>query len=114
VKYAVVSVLISIAFESQAFAVLRPLFPTKPEPPFSSEAIDLAKQVTAHHWQTEPGNKSAAAPNPCRLLVSPPRAQGASSTFNFELREKPWQEGLNNSRESFCARFHGLAHRCGG
>jgi hypothetical protein len=38
-KCAVVSALISIAFESQAFAVLRPLFPTKPEPPFSGEAI---------------------------------------------------------------------------
>jgi hypothetical protein len=38
-KCAVVSVLISIAFESQAFAVLRPLFPVKPEPPFSGEAI---------------------------------------------------------------------------
>jgi len=38
-KWAVVSVLISIAFESQAFAVLRPLFPTKPELPFSKEAI---------------------------------------------------------------------------
>jgi hypothetical protein len=38
-KCAVVSVLISIAFESQAFAVLRPLFPVKPEPPFCGEAI---------------------------------------------------------------------------
>jgi hypothetical protein len=38
-KCAAASVLISIAFESQAFAVLRPLFPTKPEPPFSGEAV---------------------------------------------------------------------------
>jgi hypothetical protein len=36
---AVVSALISIAFVSQAFAVLRPLFPVKPEPPFSGEVI---------------------------------------------------------------------------
>jgi hypothetical protein len=28
-----------LAFASQAFAVLRPLFPIKPEPPFSGEAI---------------------------------------------------------------------------
>jgi hypothetical protein len=42
-KCAVLSVLISIAFESQAFAVLRPLFPTKPEPPFNGEAICATK-----------------------------------------------------------------------
>jgi hypothetical protein len=38
-KGAVLSVLISAAFESQALAVLRPLFPTKPEPPFTAEPI---------------------------------------------------------------------------
>jgi hypothetical protein len=38
-KCAVVSVLISIAFVSQAFAVLRPLFPAKPAPPFNGELI---------------------------------------------------------------------------
>jgi hypothetical protein len=57
-RRAVVSILIALAFVSPAFALLRPLFPVKPEPPFSREAIDLAKQVTAHHWQTERGNKS--------------------------------------------------------
>ena len=36
---AVVSALISIAFVSQAFAVLRPLFPAKPAPPFNGELI---------------------------------------------------------------------------
>jgi len=38
-KCAVVSALISIAFVSQAFAVLRPLFPAKPAPPFNGELI---------------------------------------------------------------------------
>ena len=40
-KCAVVSALISIAFVSQAFAVLRPLFPAKPAPPFNGEVIIL-------------------------------------------------------------------------
>jgi hypothetical protein len=39
IKCAVVSALISIAFVSQAFAVLRPLFPAKPAPPFNGEVI---------------------------------------------------------------------------
>ena len=38
-KCAVVSALISIAFVSQAFAVLRLLFPAKPAPPFNGELI---------------------------------------------------------------------------
>ena len=38
-KCAVASALISLAFVSQAFAVLRPLFPAKPAPPFNGEAI---------------------------------------------------------------------------
>jgi hypothetical protein len=38
-KCAVVSALISIAFVSQASAVLRPLFPAKPAPPFNGELI---------------------------------------------------------------------------
>jgi hypothetical protein len=38
-KCAVVSALISLAFVSQAFAVLRPLFPAKPAPRFNGEVI---------------------------------------------------------------------------
>ena len=38
-KCAVVSALISIAFVSQAFSVLRPLVPVKPAPPFNGELI---------------------------------------------------------------------------
>jgi hypothetical protein len=38
-KCAVVSALISLALVSQAFAVLRALFPAKPTPPFNGEVI---------------------------------------------------------------------------
>ena len=38
-KCAAVFILVSIAFVSQTFAVLRPLFPAKPAPPFSGEVI---------------------------------------------------------------------------
>ena len=56
-KCAVVSTLISLAFVSQAFAVLRPLFPIKPAAPFNGELIvigdDLAlrsaKKPLLHH-----------------------------------------------------------------
>jgi hypothetical protein len=56
-RYAVVSTLVSLAFVSQAFAVLRPLFPIKPAAPFNGELIivgdDLAlrsaKKPLMHH-----------------------------------------------------------------
>jgi hypothetical protein len=38
-KCAVVSTLVSLTFVSQAFAVLRPLFPIKPAAPFNGELI---------------------------------------------------------------------------
>ena len=57
VKCAVVSTLVSLAFVSQAFAVLRPLFPIKPAAPLNGELIvigdDLvlrsAKKPLMHH-----------------------------------------------------------------
>ena len=56
-KCAVVSAFVSLAFVSQAFAVLRPLFPVKPAAPFNGELIvigdDLvlrsAKKPLLHH-----------------------------------------------------------------
>ena len=56
-KCAVVSTLISLAFVSQAFAVLRPLFPIKPAAPFNGELIVIgddfvlrsAKKPLIHH-----------------------------------------------------------------
>ena len=44
-KWAVVSTLISLAFASQAFAVLRPLFPIKPAAPFNGELIVIDELV---------------------------------------------------------------------
>jgi len=38
-KCAAVAMAVSIAFASQALAVLRPIFPAKAGPPFGSEAI---------------------------------------------------------------------------
>jgi hypothetical protein len=60
-KSAVVFILISLAFVSSAFAVLRPLFPVKPAPPFNGEIIiigdDLvlgsARKSPLHH-RTQP------------------------------------------------------------
>jgi hypothetical protein len=56
-KCAVVSVFVSLAFVSQAFAVLRPLFPIKPAAPFNGELIVIgdelvrsAKKPSMHHW----------------------------------------------------------------
>jgi hypothetical protein len=46
-KCAVVSALISIAFVSQALAVLRPLVPAKPAPPFNSELITIGDDSVA-------------------------------------------------------------------
>jgi hypothetical protein len=46
-KCAVVSALISIAFVSQAFAVLRPLVPAKPAPPFNRELIIIGDDSAA-------------------------------------------------------------------
>ena len=56
-KCAVVSAFVSLTFVSQAFAVLRPLFPVKPAAPFNGELIvigdDLvlrsAKKPLMHH-----------------------------------------------------------------
>ncbi len=56
-KCALVASLISLAFVSQAFAVLRPLFPVKPAAPFNGELIIIgddfvlrsAKKPLMHH-----------------------------------------------------------------
>jgi hypothetical protein len=50
-RCAVVSIVIALAFAPQAFGVLRPLFPVKPEPPFSGEATvirdDLVRKTNS-------------------------------------------------------------------
>jgi hypothetical protein len=46
-KFAAVSLLVSFALLSQAFAVLRPLFPLKPAPPLGDELIVPGDEVRA-------------------------------------------------------------------
>jgi hypothetical protein len=46
-KCAVISAFISIAFFSEAFAVLRPLVPVKPAPPFNGEPIIIEDDSAA-------------------------------------------------------------------
>ena len=53
-KCAVVSALISIAFVSQAFAVLRPLFPAKPAPPFNGELIIIGDDLVPGSARKQP------------------------------------------------------------
>jgi hypothetical protein len=45
IKCAVVFVFISLAFVSQASAVLRPLFPIKPAAPFNGELIAIGDEL---------------------------------------------------------------------
>jgi hypothetical protein len=45
IKCAVVSAFVSIAFASQASAVLRPLFPIKPAAPFNGELIVIGDDM---------------------------------------------------------------------
>ena len=52
VKCAVVSALISFAFVSQAFAVLRPPFPAKPAAPFDSELIIIGNDLAPESAKT--------------------------------------------------------------
>ena len=57
IKCAAVAILTALAFASQAFAVLRPLFPVKPAVPFNGEVIVIgddfvlrsAKKPLLHH-----------------------------------------------------------------
>jgi hypothetical protein len=44
-KLSVVCVLISLGFVSQAFAVLRPLFPVKPVAPYNGEVIIIGDHL---------------------------------------------------------------------
>jgi hypothetical protein len=45
VKRAAVPMLVSLALASQAFALLRPLFPVKPAPPFSGDMIVIGDDL---------------------------------------------------------------------
>ena len=59
-RRAVVSILIALAFAPQGFAVLRPLFPVKAAPPFSSGTIVIGDDLI-------PGSAKEARVTPPRL-----------------------------------------------
>jgi len=51
-------VIVSIAFASEAFAVLRPLFPAKAGPPFGAEAIVIGNGSIHHPAKQAPATAS--------------------------------------------------------
>jgi hypothetical protein len=53
-KCAAVIIVVSIAFASEAFAVLRPLFPAKTAPPFGGEAVGVANDLVQHSAKQPP------------------------------------------------------------
>jgi len=53
-KSAAAIIIVSIAFASQAFAVLRPLFPAKAAPPFGAEAIVTGNDSIQHSAKQAP------------------------------------------------------------
>ena len=53
-KCAVVSTLITLVFVSQAFAVLRPLFPVKPAAPFNGELIVIGDDLVLRSTKKPP------------------------------------------------------------
>jgi hypothetical protein len=58
-KRAAVSILVSLALASQAFAVLRPLFPTKPGPPFAGGAITIGDDTPRDSGQKSVTRRAA-------------------------------------------------------
>jgi hypothetical protein len=53
-KCAAIIVIVSIAFVSQGFAVLRPLFPAKATPPFNGELIVIGNDSIRHPAKPAP------------------------------------------------------------
>ena len=53
-KCAAVIAIVSVAFVSQGFAVLRPLFPAKASPPFNGEVIVLGNDSIQHPVKRAP------------------------------------------------------------
>jgi hypothetical protein len=53
-KCTAATVVVFIAFASQAFAVFRPLFPAKAAPPFGAEAIVIGNGSVQHPTRQAP------------------------------------------------------------
>ncbi len=76
-KCAVVSTLVSLAFVSQAFAVLRPPFPAKTATPFDGELIIIGDDLVP--GQPGIGSEVEATASPTFLLVTIPPLQMSKS-----------------------------------
>jgi len=63
-KCQVVAILISLAFVSQAFAVLRPLFPVKPGAPFNGDVIIVGDELVPDSGKKRPPHHRNQAPRP--------------------------------------------------
>jgi hypothetical protein len=60
-KCAVVSAFVSLTFVSQAFAVLRPLFPIKPAAPFNGELIVIGDDFVLRSTKKPPMHQPVQA-----------------------------------------------------
>ena len=60
-KCAVVTMLIALAFVSQASAVLRPLFPIKPSAPFNGELIVIGDELVLRPAKKPPMHQPVQA-----------------------------------------------------
>jgi hypothetical protein len=58
-RSAVAFTLISLTFVPQAFAVLRPLFPAKPAPPFNGERIIIRDDLVLRPAKKTPENSES-------------------------------------------------------
>ncbi len=96
-KCAALAILISLVFASQAFAVLRPLFPVKPGAPFNGDVIiigdglvpDSAKKTPAA--SPESGTAASAWTQRYRLVTNAGPAVGNAFAM-ISTREKSGME----------------------
>jgi hypothetical protein len=87
-KRAAVSILVSLALASQAFAVLRPLFPTKPAPPFGGDAIVIGDDTPRDSWLKKRCPPRGKIDKRCQLFI-----RSHNETFSVAM-------GINNPDRS--------------
>jgi len=81
VKCAVVFTLVSLAFVSQAFAVLRPPFPAKPAAPFDGELIIIGDDLAPESAKTPSAAHHRAPPQKADYPPGLGDAPGAGGLF---------------------------------
>jgi hypothetical protein len=113
-KCVVVSAFVSLAFVSQSFAVLRPLFPIKPAPPFNGELIvigdDLVLRIHKKASDASPGQGRGLSRASATLLQRSPYARAtASIETHAQKRDFVEPEPLDVARfvlDSVCHRAY--------